>query len=114
MAHIRGLGWEGVGGGGGGKPKAVKATIKRQTAVVCVQKWHKQPQSTGQAETVVGYSLAPHTSLLMPFSGSTGLVVHVYGLTGSRKALCESRLGYLYPCIWCAWTVRECSFNVKP
>ena len=32
----------------------------------------------------------------MPFSVSTGLVVHVRGLTGSRKALCESRLGYLY------------------
>ena len=77
-------------------------------------KWHKQPQSTGQAETVVGYSFALHTSFLMPFSGSTGLVVHIHGLTGSRKALCESRLGYLYPCAWCAWTVRECSFNVKP
>ena len=55
-----------------------------------------------------------HTSLLVPFSGSKGPVVHVHGLTGSRKALCESRLGYLHPCAWCAWTVRECSFNVKP
>ena len=53
-------------------------------------------------------------TLLMPLSGSTGLVVHVHGLTGLRKALCESRLGYPYPCAWCAWTVRECSFNVKP
>ena len=43
---------------------------------------------------VVGCSLAPHTSLLMPFSGSKGPVVHVHGLTGSRKAFCESRLGY--------------------
>ena len=65
-------------------------------------KWHKQLQSTGYTETVVGYSLAPHTSLLMPFTGSTGPVVHVHGLTGLRKAICESRLGYLYPCAWCA------------
>ena len=35
-----------------------------------------------------------HRSLLMPFSGSTGLVVHLHCLTGSRKALCKSRLGY--------------------
>ena len=61
---------------------------------------------------MVGYSLAPHTSLLVPSSGSKGPVVHVHGLTGSRKTLCESRLDYLYPCIWCAWTVGECSFNV--
>ena len=61
-------------------------------------KLHKQPQSTGQAETVVGYSLAPHTSLIIPFNSSTGLVVHGHGLTGLRKALCKSRLGYLYPC----------------
>ena len=31
------------------------------------------------------YSLAPHTSLLMPFSGSTGPVVHLHGLTGQEK-----------------------------
>ena len=56
-------------------------------------------------KTIVGYSLAPDTSLIMPFSGSTGTVVHVHGLTGSNKAICESRLGYLYPCAWCAWIV---------
>ena len=64
-----------------------------------------------------GCSLASHTSLLIPFTGSTGPVVHLHGLTGSRKAICESRLGCLYPCAWCAWTVAtraECSFNVKP
>ena len=32
----------------------------------------------------------------MPFSGSTEPVVHLHGLTGSRKASCESRLGYIY------------------
>ena len=55
-----------------------------------------------------------NTSFLMPFTGSTGPVVHLHGLTGSRKAICESRLGDPYPCVWCAWTVQECSFNVKP
>ena len=39
----------------------------------------------------------------MPFNGSTGPVVHVHGLTGLRKAICESRPGYLYLCAWCAW-----------
>ena len=47
--------------------------------------------------------MAQHTSLLMPFTGSTGPVVHVHGLTGLRKAICESRPGYLYPYAWCAW-----------
>ena len=28
----------------------------------------------------------------------------------AQKTICY---GYLYPCSWCAWTVRECSFNVK-
>ena len=32
-----------------------------------------------------------HTSLLMLFTGSTGPVVHLHGLMGSRKALCERR-----------------------
>ena len=63
---------------------------------------------------VIGYSLAPDTSLLMSFTGSTGPVVHLYGLTGSRKAICESRLGYLYTCALCAWTVLKCSFKVRP
>ena len=43
------------------------------------------------------------TSLLMSFTGSTGNVVHVHDLTGLRKAICESRRGYLYLCAWCAW-----------
>ena len=64
-----------------------------------------QSQSTGQAETVVGCSLAPETSLLMPLTGPTGPVVHLHGLTDSRKAICESRLGYLYQCVWCAYRV---------
>ena len=82
-----------------------------RTIILC--KWHKQSLSTRQAKTVVGYSLAPHTSLLMPFTGSTGPIVHLYGLTGLRKAICEGRLGYLYPYAWCTWTVQECSFNIK-
>ena len=58
----------------------IMASIQTQTAMLCVQF-----QSTGQAETVVNYSLAPHTPLLMPFSGSTGPVVYLHGLTDSRK-----------------------------
>ena len=40
-----------------------------------------------QAETVVGSSWAPHASLLISLSGSTGAVhvVHQHGLTGSAK-----------------------------
>ena len=34
---------------------------------------------------VIGHSLAPHTSLLMLFTGSTGPMVHLPRLTGSRK-----------------------------
>ena len=59
---------------------------------------------------VISCSLAPHTSLLMLFIGP---VVHLHGLTSSRKAICESRLEYLhiygYPCAWCVWTVLECT-----
>ena len=69
---------------------------------------HKQSQFTGQAKTVVGYSLALHTPLLMPFSGSTDPTVHLHGLTGLRKAASESRLDYLYQYAWCAQTVQEC------
>ena len=40
--------------------------------------------------------LHAQTSLLIPITGSTSPVVHVHGLIGSRKAICESRLGYIY------------------
>ena len=43
-------------------------------------------QSTGLAKTVIDSSLAPHAPLLMPFSGPTGPVVHLRGLTGSAKS----------------------------
>ena len=39
--------------------------------------------------------------------------MHLHGLTGLRKAACESRLGYLYQYAWSAWTVQECNFNVR-
>ena len=67
--------------------------------------WHKQSQFTGQAKTAVGCNLTLHTFLLMPFTGSTGLVVRFHSLTGLRKAISESRLGYLHANAWCAWTV---------
>ena len=62
--------------------------------------------------TVVGSSLASLTYLLMPFAGPTDPVVHLGGLTGSGKSVCESRLGHLYPSVWCFWVVKESSFNV--
>ena len=59
---------------------------------------------------VVGSSLAPHMSFLIPLTGSTGPAVHLYGLTGS---ICESKLGHLQPYAWCPRVVQECSFNVN-
>ena len=42
-------------------------------------------------------SLAPHISLLMPFTGSTGSVVHLHGLTGSKKPSVKANLDiYIY------------------
>ena len=56
----------------------------------CVfSKQHKQSQSTRHIKIVVGHSLATHTPLLMPFSGSTGPVVHPHGLTGSIHIPCD-------------------------
>ena len=95
-------GWEGWGGWAfGGR---LTLSLKHRQPYCVFSKWHKQSQCIGQAETVFGYSLAPHTSLLMPFSGSTGPVVHLNGLTGLKKVICGSRLGYLYQYAWCAWT----------
>ena len=58
-------GWEGGGGveGAGGKLEA------------------------GQVETVVGKSLTPVTSLLVPPTGPTDPVLHHGGLTGSAISL---------------------------
>ena len=50
-----------------------------------------------KVKTVVGSNLVPLTSLLMPFTGTKDPVVHLNGLTGMAKAVCESRLGHLYP-----------------
>ena len=89
-----------------GSRRWVKTTTKTQIAVAGVcpvsgTNSHNPQDRPRQSLATVWY----HISLLMPFSGSTGPVVHPRGLTGSRKALCESRLGYLYPCAWCAWIV---------
>ena len=75
-----------------GSRRWVKATIETQTAVVCPVSHtnsHNPQDRLRQSLATVWH----HTSLLMLFSGSTGPVVHVHGLTGSRKALCESKLG---------------------
>ena len=37
-------------------------------------------------QTVVGSSLALHTSLLMPLTSSIGPIVHLHGLTGLVKS----------------------------
>ena len=94
---VGGLEGSGVGDGGIWTVRGGLRLLLRHKQPCCVfSRQHKQSQSTGQAKTVVGYSFAPYTPLLMPFSGSTGQVVHLHGLTGLRKAACESRLGYLY------------------
>ena len=60
----------------------------------------EKTQSTGyKVETVVGNSLAPLTSLLMPFTGPTDPVMHLGSLIGLAKAVCASRLGHLKPCV---------------
>ena len=85
------------GGGGGREAECeLRLPLRHRQQYYVSSKWHKQSQSTGLAKTIIGCSLAPHTSLLMPFTGSTGPVVHLHGLIGLRKAICESRLGYLY------------------
>ena len=45
----------------------------------------KQPQSTWQAETIVGNSLTHHVALLVPLSGPMHPVVDQRGLAGSEK-----------------------------
>ena len=72
---------------------------------------HKQSQSTGQAKTVVGYSLVPHT-LINAIQWLHRTSSAPYGMTGSRKATRESKLEYLYQYAWHTWTVQEC-FNVR-
>ena len=100
MACIRGgqVGGGEVGGGGGWAAEGgLRVSLKHKQSCCVFSRQHKQFQSIGQAKTVVGYSLEPHTPLLMQFSGSTGYEVHLHGLTGSRKVTRESRLGHLYP-----------------
>ena len=53
--------------------------------VFSVYRAQKQPQSTWLAETVVGSSFTHHVALLVPLSGSTGLVVNYRGFIGSAK-----------------------------
>ena len=81
-------GWEEdeVGGGGGWAAGGGLYLPLGHRQQYCVfSKWHKHTQSTGQADsyTVVGSSLARHTPLLVPLTGSTGPIMHLHGLTGS-------------------------------
>ena len=70
---------------GDGKPKA-GYTIHKETHNSNVFP-PKQPQSTWQAETVVGSSLTHHAALLVPLSGSIDPVVdpRARGFTGPAK-----------------------------
>ena len=87
----------------------VKASIKTHSNTVC----SVSDTNTLNPQDRLNSSLAPHTSLLVLFTGSIGPVVDFCGLTdGSRKAIYGSRLGHLHPYFWCAWTVLECSFNI--
>ena len=70
-----------------GSQRWVKISIRTQTAMLCVQRVTEGTQSTGQVETVVGSSLAPVTSLLVPPTGPTDPVLHHGGLTGSAISL---------------------------
>ena len=65
-----------------GSRRQVYATIEDTDSNT---EWHKQSQYIGLTETVVGCSLAPHTSFLMPFTGCTGPVVHFHGLIGLKN-----------------------------
>ena len=57
------------------------------SSAACVfNKSQKQAQSTGSTKTAVDSSLAPHIHhYTMPFTGSTGPVVHLHDLRGSAK-----------------------------
>ena len=48
---------------------------------------NKGTESTGQVETVIGSSLVPVTSLLVPSTGPTDPVLHRGGLTGLAISL---------------------------
>ena len=77
----------GVVGGGGGQVAGGRLYLPlghRQQCCV-FSKWQKQVQSTGWIKTVIGSSLAPFSSLLMPFTNSTDPVVYLDGLTGLAK-----------------------------
>ena len=91
--------WEesGVGGGGGGSQKQVIPSIKTQAVVLHVssisdRNRHNPQDRPRQSLAAVWHHTHPY---LMPFTGTTDLVMHPHSLTGSAKALCENRLGHL-------------------
>ena len=53
---------------------------------------HNPQNRSRQLLAVVGSSLAPHTSSLMLFTGSTGNIVHLHGLTVQQKAFAQANL----------------------
>ena len=102
--HVRGwAGRIGVEEGRGG--------VGRHRQHCCVfNKCQKWTQPTRQDQTAVGSNLAPHTSLLMSFTNSTGPVVDFHGLTGMEK-LCVKQTCHPLAYAWCVWIVLESSCN---
>ena len=90
MAHYRGGWWGRVDSW---RQVIPSTKTQRGSAVSLVSDRNRlNPQDKSR---VVGSSLAPFTSLLMPFTGPKNPVVHLSGLTGMEKAVCGSRLGHL-------------------
>ena len=78
---------EGVSGGGWWAARGMLYLPQEDRQQCCVfTKLQKQIQFIAQPMMVVGSSLAPQTSLLVPPIGSTGPVVHLHGLTGLVKS----------------------------
>ena len=71
-----------MGWGRLGSWSQVIPSIRTQVEVMLSPMSYRNTQSTGYSKTVVG-GLVPHTSLLVPLTGSTGPVVHLYSLTES-------------------------------
>ena len=90
------------GDGKGGQPE-VSYTFNGNTGSSVVSSINDRSRYNPQDKwSVVGSSLAPLTSLLMPFTGSTGPVMYLHGLTGSVKTIHESTHGHLQSYAWYA------------
>ena len=98
MACIRGeqVGGGGMGGGGGWEAEGgLRLPLRHGSNSECpVSGINSHNPQDRPRQSLVIYKVWHHTctSLLIPFTGSIGPVVHLHGLTGLRKALCEGLL----------------------